>query len=212
MEATAPTGVSGRDAEKGPGLRVQLTSATEEGWNRAPFGKITGVFGFQPSRQLWDAMWFAEEETPRPAFAESPAYHTLFRELRNYLNGEIPGRSFLVSGHRGAGKTSMVLRAIEDLYDAAADEDPFDEDPKNIIHDIADAAVATGKKTIGQNLFREPDRRKAIQKALSLAGDGDLVLLTGKGAEQQIARANGQYEKWDDRVVTKEELVKLENK
>ena len=127
MEATAPTGVSGRDAEKGPGLRVQLTSATEEGWNRAPFGKITGVFGFQPSRQLWDAMWFAEEETPRPAFAESPAYHTLFRELRNYLNGEIPGRSFLVSGHRGAGKTSMVLRAIEDLYDAAADEDPFDD-------------------------------------------------------------------------------------
>lgn len=88
------------------------------------------------------------------------------------------------------------------------DEDPFDEDPQTIIHDIADKAVAEGK-VIGQTLFRNPDRRGAIAKALSLAQSGDLVLITGKGAEQRIARANGQYEQWDDRTVTREELARM---
>ncbi|MBP9686320.1 MAG: UDP-N-acetylmuramoyl-L-alanyl-D-glutamate--2,6-diaminopimelate ligase [Candidatus Doudnabacteria bacterium] len=87
------------------------------------------------------------------------------------------------------------------------DEDPFDEDPQAIIHDIAEAAVATGKKEIKQDLFRNPNRREAIAKALSLAEPGDLVLVTGKGAEQKIARANGTYEDWDDRVVTRELLA-----
>lgn len=88
------------------------------------------------------------------------------------------------------------------------DEDPFDEDPQTIIHDIADKAVAEGK-VIGKDLFRNPDRRGAIAKALSLAEPGDLVLITGKGAEQRIARANGHYEAWDDRIVTREELARL---
>ncbi len=90
------------------------------------------------------------------------------------------------------------------------DEDPFDEDPQSIIHDIADKAVAEGK-VIGQTLFRNPDRRGAITKALSLAEPGDLVLITGKGAEQKIARANNTYEDWDDRTVTREELKRLQN-
>lgn len=88
------------------------------------------------------------------------------------------------------------------------DEDPFDEDPQTIIHDIADKAVAEGK-VIGQTLFRNPDRRGAIGKALSLAQPGDLILITGKGAEQRIARAHGQYEQWDDRTVTREELARI---
>lgn len=102
------------------------------------------------------------------------------------------------------------------------DEDPFDENPQDIIHAIADAAIAASSsspsigevrrgtlKVIGQTLFRNPDRRGAIAKALSLAQPGDLVLITGKGAEQRIARANGTYEAWDDRTVTREELARI---
>ncbi len=84
------------------------------------------------------------------------------------------------------------------------DEDPFDEDPVKIIEDIA--AVT---KQYNKELHRIPDRRIAIRKALSLAQAGDLVLITGKGAEQRIARANGAYEPWDDRTVTREEITKL---
>jgi UDP-N-acetylmuramoyl-L-alanyl-D-glutamate--2,6-diaminopimelate ligase len=103
------------------------------------------------------------------------------------------------------------------------DEDPFDENPQDIIHAIADAAIAASSsspsigevrrgtpKVIGQTLFRNPDRRGAIAKALSLAQPGDLVLITGKGAEQKIARAGGYYEPWDDRVIVKEILSQLQ--
>ncbi len=47
-----------------------------------------------------------------PLFAECHAYQVLRRELRRYAANELRGRSFLVSGHRGSGKTTLVLRAI----------------------------------------------------------------------------------------------------
>jgi hypothetical protein len=55
--------------------------------------------------------WFG----PRPFFVRSSAYDILVRELRGYLMREIRSRSFLISAHRGVGKTSLVLRAVEDL-------------------------------------------------------------------------------------------------
>ena len=47
--------------------------------------------------------------------AESAAYVRLCNELTRYVKEEITGRSFLISGHRGAGKTTLVLKAIEDI-------------------------------------------------------------------------------------------------
>jgi hypothetical protein len=47
--------------------------------------------------------------------AVSSACDILTYELRLYAAGEIVGRSFLVSGHRGAGKTTLVYKAIQDL-------------------------------------------------------------------------------------------------
>ena len=53
------------------------------------------------------------------------------------------------------------------------------------------------------------DRREAIAKALGLAEKDDLILITGKGAEQAICVANGKMIPWDDRQVIKEEIEKL---
>jgi UDP-N-acetylmuramoyl-L-alanyl-D-glutamate--2,6-diaminopimelate ligase len=53
------------------------------------------------------------------------------------------------------------------------------------------------------------DRREAIKQALAAARDNDLVLITGKGAEQKMALAHGRYIPWDDRQVAREELRKL---
>ena len=47
--------------------------------------------------------------------AESQAYHLLARELERYTTGEVIGRSFLISGHRGSGKTTLVHKAIQDV-------------------------------------------------------------------------------------------------
>jgi UDP-N-acetylmuramoyl-L-alanyl-D-glutamate--2,6-diaminopimelate ligase len=89
-------------------------------------------------------------------------------------------------------------------------EDPYDDDPQEIIHQVADGAVSVGK-VIKENLFREPDRRKAIARALSFAKENDLVILTGKGSEQKMA-VKGGYIPWDDRTVAREELRKLLDK
>src|SRR5882672_9374895 len=47
------------------------------------------------------------------AWVDSAAYRQLRREISRYVKKEIRGRSFLVAGHRGSGKTSTVLRAFE---------------------------------------------------------------------------------------------------
>jgi hypothetical protein len=45
----------------------------------------------------------------------SDAFRLLVRELHRYCAGALTGRSFLVSGHRGAGKTTLVTSAVLEL-------------------------------------------------------------------------------------------------
>ena len=93
-------------------------------------------------------------------------------------------------------------------YVIITNEDPYDEDPQFIIEQVSAGAEAAGKK-LGVNLFQISDRREAITKALKLANTGDLVLITGKGAEQYICLANGKKIPWDDRRIVREELSKI---
>jgi Cdc6-like AAA superfamily ATPase len=50
-----------------------------------------------------------------PHFARSRAYRIFLRELRRYTIEEVSGRSFLIAGHRGAGKTALVSQAVREL-------------------------------------------------------------------------------------------------
>src|SRR5215510_5119865 len=52
---------------------------------------------------------------PRRRFLKSQTLQTFKRDLLRYLHQEISGRSYLISGHRGAGKTSLAQRAVEDV-------------------------------------------------------------------------------------------------
>ncbi len=90
-------------------------------------------------------------------------------------------------------------------------EDPYDEDPQTIINEVAAGAIPHLSSPLGRGRKLEKilDRRAAIAKALRLAHDGDLVLITGKGAEQAMAVAGGKHIPWDDRVVVREELNKI---
>ncbi len=54
-------------------------------------------------------------ETRRPILAKSDGYDRLYHAILRYTLGEISGRSFLISGHRGAGKTTLVAHAIQDV-------------------------------------------------------------------------------------------------
>lgn len=121
-----------------------------------------------------------------------------------------------VLGSAGGGRDSARRPILGEMAGRNADyviitnEDPYDDEPLSIIRQVADGALVAGKVE-NQNLFLVLDRREAIKKALSLAGQGDLVLITGKGAEQAICVKNGRKITWDDRVVVREELASLGN-
>jgi hypothetical protein len=55
----------------------------------------------------------------RMHFMYSEAFRVFARSLANYVGGDIPGRCFLIAGNRGAGKTTLVLRAVGEYYEAA---------------------------------------------------------------------------------------------
>ena len=56
-----------------------------------------------------------------PLLARSHAGLVLESEMRRYCAGLVRGRSFLISGHRGSGKTTMVDNAVLTLQQEAAD-------------------------------------------------------------------------------------------
>ncbi len=86
-------------------------------------------------------------------------------------------------------------------------EDPYDDDINEIIDQVADGALKSGK-VLNHNLHKILDRREAIATALQLAQAKDLILVTGKGCEQAIVTKNRRTIPWDDRKVIRQELMK----
>jgi UDP-N-acetylmuramoyl-L-alanyl-D-glutamate--2,6-diaminopimelate ligase len=142
-----------------------------------------------------------EPESLRQMYATVKQWHT--------------GRIIHLLGSTGGGRDVARRHVLGKMAGENADivivtnEDPYNDDPQEIIHQVADGAVAAGK-VVKENLFRNPDRRSAIAKAFSLAQPNDLVILTGKGSEQKMAVKDG-YVLWDERIVAREELKKLLN-
>jgi UDP-N-acetylmuramoyl-L-alanyl-D-glutamate--2,6-diaminopimelate ligase len=104
-------------------------------------------------------------------------------------------------------KLGQIAGQLAD-YVIVTNEDPYDDDPRLIIDQVAVGAEHAGK-IHNKNLLTILDRREAIAKALSLAKKDDIVLITGKGSEQAICLAAGRKLPWDDRQVVREELAKL---
>jgi len=81
-------------------------------------------------------------------------------------------------------------------------EDPYDENPEKILSDVESGITYSSVNKI-------LDRRQAINKALRLAKEDDIVVITGKGNEPWMVVAGGRKISWDDRKVAKEEFSKL---
>lgn len=109
-----------------------------------------------------------------------------------------------VSRRSGNGKVAAEL--CDTVF--VTDEDPYDDDPMEIMQQVAQG-VEAGGKVLNQNFWIIPDRRQAMAAAFNMAKPSDVVFLTCKGADQKICHAKGKKEPWDDRVVAREELQKL---
>lgn len=90
-----------------------------------------------------------------------------------------------------------------------ADEDPYDEDPLEILKMIEEGIFEHGFKK--DDFFEILDRKEAIKKALQLADPGDVVIITGKGCEPWMCLAKGKKIEWDEKRTILEEFKNLDN-
>ncbi len=134
-------------------------------------------------------------------------------------------RRICVLGATGGGRDKWKRPVMAGVADAhcdtiiLTDEDPYDEDPREIVDELARGITKHTPEII-------MDRRAAISRALEIAlswskgsessfdktqdnNDSVAVIITGKGTDPNIARANGAKEPWSDARIAHEELEKL---
>ena len=114
-----------------------------------------------------------------------------------------------VLGNTGGGRDSWKrpeMGAIAERfcdYIILTNEDPYDENPRLIVEQMAKGITNQEKLEIIM------DRRMAIATALERAEDGGHVLISGKGTDPYIMGPRGTKTVWSDAAVVKEELQNL---
>ena len=122
----------------------------------------------------------------------------------------------IISVHGGAGRRDPSTRPIlgeilaknSDIV-IITEDDTRDEDLEKIMNGFVEGAKKAGK-TLGKDLFKEPNREKAIALALKTAKKGDLVLILGKGHEKTILRPDGPHD-FEDIKVTRRLLRNMKH-
>ena len=116
---------------------------------------------------------------------------------------------FGAGGDRDPMKRPLMGEACAKLADrlVVTSDNPRSEDPLKII----DAILVGVNRTIEQSeqseqsntVFVEPDRKKAIEYALREAGEGDVVIIAGKGHETTQEIKGVKYP-FDDREIVRQ--------
>ena len=83
-------------------------------------------------------------------------------------------------------------------YCILTSDNPRTEDPIQILRD-----VEVGTKSVTKNYEIEPDRKKAIQRAVSLANANDVILIAGKGHET--------YQIFADKTIHFDDVEEVQN-
>jgi UDP-N-acetylmuramoyl-L-alanyl-D-glutamate--2,6-diaminopimelate ligase len=137
------------------------------------------------------------------------ALEKVYQTLASNIEPRTSNKLICVLGSCGGGRDKWKRPVLGELAAKYCDEvivtneDPYDEDPWQIIEQVASGAKGRAKKIL--------DRREAIRTALKLAKEGDIVVITGKGCEPSIV-IKGKKIPWDDRKVVREEFQKIYEK
>ncbi|MEK7060955.1 MAG: UDP-N-acetylmuramoyl-L-alanyl-D-glutamate--2,6-diaminopimelate ligase [Patescibacteria group bacterium] len=137
-------------------------------------------------------------------FAHTP---NAFLQLLSFLRPLVSGRIIHVfgcAGERDKIKRPEMGRISSDFANIIilTAEDSRREKVKNITDEIL-----AGIKNPVTQILKIIDRQKAIDKAIEIAEDKDLVLLTGKAHEKSINLGHGE-EPWDEYETVKKALKK----
>jgi len=131
----------------------------------------------------------------------------------DYLKRQLKrgGRLIAILGAAGGGRDKWKRPEFGKIAAHYCDEiiltneDPYDEDPVQILAEVKSGisnSQSHGSLGISfpiSNLFEIIDRKEAMRYALTKAKKGDIVVITGKGAETSMALANGQKIPWSDK-------------
>lgn len=108
-------------------------------------------------------------------------------------------------GGRDTWKRPEMGRIAQQYCDRIilTNEDPYDEDPRKIVEEMARGIETESKCTIIM------DRRTAIRTALQEAPDGSVVIISGKGTDPYIMGPHNTKMPWSDAKVVQQEMNAL---
>ena len=139
---------------------------------------VSGLEATEPVPGRFNHLDFGQPFAVYVDYAHTPdAIERLCEAARELTSGRI----FLLfgcGGDRDRGKRPMMGKAAVSCADYAVvtSDNPRSEDPLAIIDDIKPGLAGGAYEIV-------PERKKAIRAILEKAGEGDVVLLAGKGAE-----------------------------
>ena len=152
-------------------------------------------------RPRWGRLEEVETVSAARVFVDFAHTDDALRNVLSTVRGFTPGRVWAVfgaGGDRDPVKRPLMGRAASETADVlvVTSDNPRSEDPDAIIAQILQGVVE-------RNFIVEPDRRKAIFRALADAGAGDTVVICGKGHET-TQEVKGVKYPFDDRKVCRE--------
>lgn len=116
------------------------------------------------------------------------------------------------TGHRDKTKRPLMGALAGRYADLVifTNEDPYDEDPMQIIEEISEGIHKGSSKKhqwrLHRNYWKVLDRTQAIKKAIREAKKDDVVVITGKGAEEVMAVGLTEFVPFSDRKIVRAEL------
>ena len=144
-------------------------------------------------------------------YAHTPvSLENVYKAARVFLNDQ-NNKLICVLGSAGGGRDKWKRKEFGRLAGIycntiiLTNEDPYDEKPNSIINDIKSGILGAEK-----DVFEVIDRKQAINKALKMAQNGDVVIITGKGCEPWMMIENNKKIPWDDRAIVRELLMTKE--
>lgn len=125
------------------------------------------------------------------------ALENALKALRKQTKGNLIAL-FGVPAERDTDKRPLMGEISAKLADITVltEDDPRFEDRNKIIEEIAEGYYKVKGKN-DKNLYKEPDRQRAIQIAIDLAKKGDTIGLFGKGHEKSMS-FRGEEISWSD--------------
>ena len=167
-----------------------------------PFADVAAHF--RELRTLTGRMTPIEAGQPFTVIVDFAHTPDSFEKLLPEVKSTTRGRLIVVFGSAGERDTAKrplqgKIASLNADIVILTDEDPRGEDSMAILEEIASGCDMPA----GKDRYLIPDRREAVTTAISVAEDGDTVLLLGKGHETSIAYATGDIP-WDEEQVVRE--------